>query len=208
MAEKSKVLISGFKPFGGATLNPSELLVNVLERDQIPGVELFTVVLPVEFDRSAEILLEKVKQIQPDLVIAFGQAEGRTAINPEKIAINLDDARIPDNSGDERKDVVIDKNGSDSYVTTLPIEMMVDAMKRAGYPAEISLSAGTFVCNHIFYKLQKILIGSNIRSGFVHLPLVTEQSSEFPGKFTMQLSEMVSATRVAIIAAANQLLNP
>jgi pyroglutamyl-peptidase len=201
MAEKSKVLISGFKPFGGATLNPSELLVNVLERDQIPGVELFTVILPVEFDRSAEILLEKVKQIQPDLVIAFGQAEGRTAINPEKFAINLDDARIPDNSGDERKDVVIDKNGSDSYVTTLPIEMMVDAMKRAGYPADISLSAGAFVCNHIFYKLQKTLSGSNIRSGFVHLPLVTEQSSEFPGKFTMDLEDMVSATKVAILSA-------
>ena len=201
MAEKSKVLISGFKPFGGATLNPSELLVNVLERDQIPGVELFTVILPVEFDRSAEILLEKVKQIQPDLVIAFGQAEGRTAINPEKFAINLDDARIPDNSGDERKDVVIDKNGSDSYVTTLPIEMMVDAMKRAGYPADISLSAGAFVCNHIFYKLQKTLSGSNIRSGFVHLPLVTEQSSEFPGKFTMDLKDMVSATKAAILSA-------
>jgi len=201
MAEKSKVLISGFKPFGGATLNPSELLVNVLERDQIPGVELFTVILPVEFDRSAEILLEKVKQIQPDLVIAFGQAEGRAAINPEKFAINLDDARIPDNSGDERKDVVIDKNGSDSYVTTLPIEMMVDAMKRAGYPADISLSAGAFVCNHIFYKLQKTLSGSNIRSGFVHLPLVTEQSSEFPGKFTMDLEDMVSATKVAILSA-------
>jgi pyroglutamyl-peptidase len=201
MAEKSKVLISGFKPFGGATLNPSELLVNVLERDQISGVELFTVVLPVEFDRSAEILLEKVKQIQPDIVIAFGQAEGRTAINPEKIAINLDDARIPDNSGDERKDVVIDKNGSDSYMTTLPIEMMVDAMKRAGYPAEISLSAGTFVCNHIFYKLQKTLSGSNIRSGFVHLPLVTEQSSEFPGKFTMDLEDMVNATKAAILSA-------
>ena len=201
MAEKSKVLISGFKPFGGATLNPSELLVNVLEQNQIPGVELFTVILPVEFDRSAEILLEKVKQIQPDLVIAFGQAEGRTAINPEKFAINLDDARIPDNSGDERKDVVIDKNGSDSYVTTLPIEMMVDAMKRAGYPAEISLSAGTFVCNHIFYKLQKTLSGSNIRSGFVHLPLVTEQSSEFPGKFTMELEDMVSATKAAILSA-------
>jgi pyroglutamyl-peptidase len=201
MAEKSKVLISGFKPFGGATLNPSELLVNVLERDQIPGVELFTVILPVEFDRSAEILLEKVKQIQPDLVIAFGQAEGRAAINPEKFAINLDDARIPDNSGDERKDVVIDKNGSDSYVTTLPIEMMVDAMKRAGYPADISLSAGAFVCNHIFYKLQKTLSGSNIRSGFVHLPLVTEQSSEFPGKFTMDLEDMVSATKAAILSA-------
>ena len=201
MAEKSKVLISGFKPFGGATLNPSELLVNVLEQDQIPGVELFTVILPVEFDRSAEILLEKVTQIQPDLVIAFGQAEGRTAINPEKFAINLDDARIPDNSGDERKDVVIDKNGSDSYVTTLPIEMMVDAMKRAGYPADISHSAGAFVCNHIFYKLQKTLSGSKIRSGFVHLPLVTEQSSEFPGKFTMELEDMVSATKAAILSA-------
>lgn len=201
MAEKSKVLISGFKPFGGATLNPSELLVNVLERDQIPGVELFTVILPVEFDRSAEILLEKVKQIQPNLVIAFGQAEGRTAINPEKFAINLDDARIPDNSGDERKDVVIDKNGSDSYVTTLPIEMMVDAMKREGHPADISLSAGAFVCNHIFYKLQKTLSGSNIRSGFVHLPLVTEQSTEFPGKFTMELEDMVSATKAAILSA-------
>ncbi|MEY2732922.1 MAG: hypothetical protein RLZZ523_793 [Actinomycetota bacterium] len=201
MAEKSKVLISGFKPFGGATLNPSELLVNVLERDQIPGVELFTVILPVEFDRSAEILLEKVTQIQPNLVIAFGQAEGRTAINLEKFAINLDDARIPDNSGDERKDVVIDKNGSDSYVTTLPIEMMVDAMKREGYPADISLSAGAFVCNHIFYKLQKTLSGSNIRSGFVHLPLVTEQSSEFPGKFTMDLKDMVSATKAAILSA-------
>lgn len=201
MAEKSKVLISGFKPFGGATLNPSELLVNVLERDQIPGVELFTVILPVEFDRSAEILLEKVKQIQPNLVIAFGQAEGRTAINPEKFAINLDDARIPDNSGDERKDVVIDKNGSDSYVTTLPIEMMVDAMKREGHPTDISLSAGAFVCNHIFYKLQKTLSGSNIRSGFVHLPLVTEQSTEFPGKFTMDLEDMVSATKAAILSA-------
>jgi pyroglutamyl-peptidase len=201
MAEKSKVLISGFKPFGGATLNPSELLVNVLERDQIPGVELFTVILPVEFDRSAEILLEKVTQIQPNLVIAFGQAEGRTAINLEKFAINLDDARIPDNSGEERKDVVIDKSGSDSYVTTLPIEMMVDAMKRAGCPADISLSAGAFVCNHIFYKLQKTLIGSNIRSGFVHLPLVTEQGSEFPGKFTMYLEDMVSATKVAILSA-------
>jgi pyroglutamyl-peptidase len=201
MADKSKVLISGFKPFGGATLNPSELLVYVLEQEQIPGVELFTVVLPVEFDRSAEILLEKVKQIQPDLVIAFGQAEGRTAMNPEKFAINLDDARIPDNSGDKRKDVVIDKNGSDSYVTTLPIEMMVDAMKRAGYPADISHSAGAFVCNHVFYKLQKTLSGSKIRSGFVHLPLVTEQSSEFPGKFTMELEDMVSATKAAILSA-------
>ena len=86
-------------------------------------------------------------------------------------------------------------------MTTLPIEMMVDAMKRAGYPADISLLAGAFVCKHIFYKLQKTLSGSNIRSGFVHLPLVTEQSTEFPGKFTMELEDMVSAAKAAILSA-------
>ena len=201
MADSTKVLISGFKPFGGATLNPSELLINVLEREHIPGVELFTAVLPVEFDRSTEILLEKIKQVQPELVIAFGQAEGRTAITPEKIAINLDDARIPDNSGDQRRNQAIDENGMDGYFSTLPIDAMVNAMKHAGHPAEISLSAGTFVCNHIFYQLQKSLRDSGIRSGFVHLPLATEQSAEFPEKFTMDLEKMVSATKAAILSA-------
>jgi pyroglutamyl-peptidase len=201
MADSTKVLISGFKPFGGATLNPSELLINVLEREHIPGVELFTAVLPVEFDRSTEILLEKIKQVQPELVIAFGQAEGRTAITPEKIAINLDDARIPDNSGDQRRNQAIDENGMDGYFSTLPIDAMVNAMKHAGHPAEISLSAGTFVCNHIFYQLQKSLRDSGIRSGFVHLPLATEQSAEFPEKFTMDLETMVSATKAAILSA-------
>ena len=201
MADSTKVLISGFKPFGGATLNPSELLINVLEREHIPGVELFTAVLPVEFDRSTEILLEKIKQVQPELVIAFGQAEGRTAITPEKIAINLDDARIPDNSGDQRRNQAIDENGMDGYFSTLPIDVMVNAMKHAGHPAEISLSAGTFVCNHIFYQLQKSLRDSGIRSGFVHLPFATEQSTEFPEKFTMDLETMVSATKAAILSA-------
>lgn len=201
MADTTKVLISGFKPFGGATLNPSELLINVLEREHIPGVELFTVVLPVEFELSTEILLEKVKQVQPKLVIAFGQAEGRTAITPEKIAINLDDARIPDNSGDQRRNQAIDKKGMDGYFSTLPIDVMVNAMKHEGHPAEISLSAGTFVCNHIFYQLQKSLRDSGIRSGFVHLPLATEQSAEFPEKFTMDLENMVSATKAAILSA-------
>jgi pyroglutamyl-peptidase len=201
MADKTKVLISGFEPFGGATLNPSKLLITALERDQIPGIEIFPIVLPVEFDRSAEILLDNVAKIQPELVIAFGQAEGRTAITPEKIAINLDDAPIPDNSGDQRKNYIIDKNSSDGYFSTLPIDVMVNAMKHAGYPAEISFSAGTFVCNHIFYELQKTLRDSEIRSGFVHLPLVTEQSAEFPKKFTMDLEEMVSATKVAILSA-------
>ncbi|NCX40811.1 MAG: pyroglutamyl-peptidase I, partial [Burkholderiaceae bacterium] len=180
MATITKVLISGFEPFGGAKLNPSELLVAELKRIEFKNLELSTVILPVEFDRASDVLLRKVNELKPEMVVAFGQAEGRTAITPEKIAINLDDARIPDNSGDQRKNQVIDKGGSDGYFSTLPVEAMVDAMKAVGYPAEISLSAGAFVCNHVFYSLQRALIGTGIRSGFVHLPLVNEQAAEFP----------------------------
>lgn len=203
MTTKTKVLVSGFEPFGGAKLNPSELLVHELKKIEFSDIELSTIVLPVEFDRAAEILLHTIKQVKPAVVIAFGQAEGRTAITPEKIAINLDDARIPDNSGDQRRNKLIDESGNDGYFSTLPIEKMVEAMKAGGYPAEISLSAGAFVCNHIFYSLQRELQGLGIRSGFVHLPLVNEQSEEFPGKFTMKLNEMVSAAKAAIIAAAD-----
>ena len=145
MTTKTKVLVSGFEPFGGAKLNPSELLVHELNKIEFNEIELSTVILPVEFDRAVDVLLRKVKELKPEIVIAFGQAEGRTAITPEKIAINLDDARIPDNSGDQRKNQVIDEGGSDGYFSTLPIEAMVDAMKAVGYPAEISLSAGAFV---------------------------------------------------------------
>ena len=203
MTTKTKVLVSGFEPFGGAKLNPSELLVAELKRIEFKNLELSTVILPVEFDRASDVLLRKVNELKPEMVVAFGQAEGRTAITPEKIAINLDDARIPDNSGDQRKNQVIDKGGSDGYFSTLPVEAMVDAMKAVGYPAEISLSAGAFVCNHLFYSLQRALIGTGIRSGFVHLPLVNEQAAEFPGKFTMELSAMVKAAKAAIIAAAD-----
>ena len=203
MTTKTKVLVSGFEPFGGAKLNPSELLVAELKRIDFENLELSTIILPVEFDRASEILLRTIRKEKPAVVIAFGQAEGRTAINPEKVAINLDDARIPDNSGDQRKNTIIDKSGDDGYFSTLPIEKMVETMNAGGYPAEISLSAGAFVCNHIFYVLQKELQGSGIRSGFVHLPLVSQQAAEFPGKFTMELNEMVKAAKVAIEAAAN-----
>ena len=203
MTTKTKVLVSGFEPFGGAKLNPSELLVAELKRIEFENLELSTVILPVEFDRASEILLRTIREEKPAVVIAFGQAEGRTAINLEKVAINFDDARIPDNAGDRRENQVIDEGGKDRYLSTLPIEAMVEAMKSGGYPAEISLSAGAFVCNHIFYALQKELQGSGIRSGFVHLPLVSQQAAEFPGKFTMELNEMVKAAKAAIEAAAN-----
>ena len=192
------ILVSGFEPFGGSSLNPSQLLVEELSREDIPGAELFSIVLPVEFARAAEILLSKVAEVKPDLVLAFGQAEGRASITPEKIAINFDDARIPDNAGNQRHQQIIDPAGADGYFSTLPVETMVDAMNKNGVPSAISLSAGTFVCNHIFYSMQRALLDTPIKSGFIHLPLVLEQTNEFPSQPTLELALMVRAIRAAI----------
>jgi pyroglutamyl-peptidase len=196
----TKVLVSGFEPFGGASLNPSQLLVERLAKESIPEVELKAIVLPVEFDRAAEILLEEVRGFSPQIVISFGQAEGRAAITPEKIAINLDSARIPDNAGDQRQNQVIREHGADGYFSTLPVEEMVAALKDVGVAGSLSLSAGSFVCNHIFYALQHELKGMNIKSGFVHLPLVPEQSSEFPNQPTMSLEDMLKGAKALILS--------
>ncbi len=193
-----KVLISGFEPFGGSSLNPSQLLVEALVKEKIDGALIDVIVLPVEFDRSAHLLLKRISETNPDFVVAFGQAEGRKAITPEKIAINLDNARIPDNSGDQRQNQEIDPNGADGYFTTLPVGEIISAINSAGVPAELSLSAGAFVCNHLFYQLQKNLKDKHVRSGFVHIPLVTEQGPEFPGQPTMELDDLVSGAKKLI----------
>lgn len=200
MSGEKRVLVTGFEPFGQSKLNPSQLLVEALTSEDLPGVELSALVLPVEFDRASEILLKEVAQISPDFVISFGQAEGRSGITPEKIAINLDHARIADNSGDQRQDSVIDELGNDGYFSTLPVNQIVEAIKSVGVESELSLSAGTFVCNHIFYKLQKELSNSSIKSGFIHIPLVPEQSAEFPGAPTMEINLIIRGAKAAILS--------
>lgn len=196
----TRVLVTGFEPFGGASLNPSQLLVEELAKEKLPGVDLKTAILPVEFDRAAETLLAKINEFSPSVVICFGQAEGRSTITPEKIAINLDDARIADNSGDLRKQQEIEVGGADGHFSTLPVEKMVLAINEAGVAASLSLSAGSFVCNHIFYRMQQALLGRGIKSGFVHLPLVSEQSAQFPNQPTMSLNQMISAAKAAILS--------
>ena len=198
--ERKKVLLSGFEPFGGSRLNPSQLLVEKLSQSSIEGVELAVIVLPVEFERATKLLLAKIRDFRPDVVMAFGQAEGRKAITPEKIAINLDNARIADNAGDLRQNRVINPDGSDGYFSTLPVEKMIESILKTGIPAELSLSAGAFVCNHVFYELQRTLIETEMKSGFVHVPLVPEQSSEFPGQPTMTLEELVRGAQAAILS--------
>ena len=189
----TKVLLTGFEPFGTATSNPSGEIVK-----QISGDNIVTAILPVTYAQSAERLLELIAKHNPDVVICLGQAEGRTQITPEKVAINLDDARLADNEGVLRNDVKILDNGPDSYFTTLPIKEMVDAAKAAGVPASVSLSAGAFLCNHVFYVAQNKFAGTKVRSGFVHVPLMDSQAPEFPGMPTMPLDQMVTAVRAML----------
>ena len=195
-----RVLISGFEPFGGSNFNSSQLVVEAISKESFTGLELFTVILPVEFGKAADVLLSKVKEIDPEIIITFGQAEGRKALTPEKIAINLDSARIPDNAGELRVNKVIIEKGADGYFSTLPIEKMVEAVKECGLESEISLSAGAFLCNHIFYHLQHKLLESGIKSGFVHLPLVNEQITQYPKQPSWALKDLVQGVKAAILS--------
>jgi len=189
----TKVLLTGFEPFGKATLNPSGEIVK-----RISGDNIITAILPVAYTQSAEALLALIEQHNPDVVISLGQAEGRTQITPERIAINLDDARLADNEGVSRIDEPILEDGPVAYESTLPIKEFVSAITAAGIPAAVSLSAGAFLCNHIFYVAQNRLKGTKVRSGFVHVPLMDEQAAEFPGLPTMPLDQMVKAVRTML----------
>ena len=189
----TKVLLTGFEPFGKASSNPSGEIVK-----QISGDNIITAILPVAYAQSAEALLKLIEQHNPDVVICFGQAEGRKEITPERVAINLDDARLADNEGVLRNDVKILADGPDAYFSTLPVKEIVEAIKAAGVPAAVSLSAGAFLCNHVFYVAQNKFAGTKIRSGFVHVPLMDEQAGEFPGLPTMPLDQMVKAVRTML----------
>ena len=189
----TKVLLTGFEPFGKATLNPSGEIVK-----QISGDNIITAILPVAYAQSAERLFALIAEHKPGVVICLGQAEGRTHISPERIAINLDDARLADNEGVIRNDVPIVAGGPVAYESTLPIKEIVKAINDAGVPAVVSLSAGAFLCNHVFYVAQDHFKDTKVRSGFVHVPLMDEQAGEFPGLPTMPLDQMVKAVRTML----------
>ena len=188
-----RILLTGFEPFGNATTNPSGEIVKQITMDNV-----FTAILPVAYTKSAEHLLALIAEHNPDVVICLGQAEGRTQITPEKVAINLDDARLADNEGVLRSDVKILEGGPDAYFSTLPVKDIVEAIKAKGVPAAVSLSAGAFLCNHVFYIAQNKFAGTHVRSGFVHVPLMDSQAPEFPGLPTMPLDQMVTAVRAML----------
>jgi pyroglutamyl-peptidase len=197
MASK-KVLLTGFEPFGGASFNPSGAVVQEIAEQGIDGIEIVTAILPVEFKRSAMILINLIETHKPSVVISLGQAEGRDFIGPEQVAINLADARIADNAGVKLKNQPINVDAADGYFSTLPIRAIVDAISALGINSKVSYSAGAFICNEIFFCTQSFLQGSAVTSGFIHIPLAPNQAAEFPGLPTMPIEDQVKAVRAAI----------
>jgi pyroglutamyl-peptidase len=197
----SRILVTGFEPFGGSTVNPSERLVQELAASPLPGVELATAVLPVAFARAAAALLDALRAAEPEIVVCFGQADGRTGISVERFAHNLDSDEPVDNDG-SRSGAVIDPDGPAAYASTLRVPDMVAALRAEGIPASESRDAGGFLCNHVFYVLmQAVQELPGVRGGLVHVPLLPEQAldSNLP---SMPLETLVRGARVALAAAA------
>lgn len=196
------VLVTGFDPFGGEQLNPSWEICTRLPRE-IAGARIETCRVPCEFRRAIEVLAEAIERHRPDAVISLGQAGGRTHLSVERVAINVDDARIEDNAGGRPIDEPIAANGPAAYFSTLPIKAMALAMRAAGAPAEVSNTAGTYVCNHVMYGVLHYLDGSGsaARAGFIHVPYAQEQALDVRDRPSMSLDTMVKGVRAAIEAA-------
>lgn len=198
------VLLTGFDPFGGDRLNPSWQVAERLRDETIAGHRVVVAQLPTAFARAPAALRTALRRHRPALVICVGQAGGRRAISFERVAINVVDARIPDNDGAQPVDAPVVRGGEAAYFATLPIKAMRAALDAAGLPAEISQTAGTFVCNQIFYVLMRALArmpAPRPRGGFVHVPWLPAQTADRPGAPSMPLDDMVAGLRIAIDTA-------
>ena len=176
-----RILVTGFEPFGGQSVNPSWEVAHALQGLVLAGAQVSAVQLPCVFAQALPALHQALAQHRPDIVLALGQAEGRCDLSLERVAINVQDARIPDNAGQQPIDVPVIEGGPAAYFSTLPIKALVAGLKVAGFPASVSQTAGTFVCNQVFYGLQHAVVGQGVYSGFMHLPLLPEQAAHWPG---------------------------
>lgn len=196
-----KVLVTGFDPFGGEKLNPALEAIKSLPA-QIQGAEVRWLEVPTVFYKSAKILEKEIRLYQPDIVLCVGQAGGRKGLTPERVAINQDDARIPDNEGNQPIDRPIQLDGPPAYFSSLPIKAMVQAIKEEGLTASVSNTAGTFVCNHLMYQVLYLVEKEfpNIKAGFMHIPYMAEQVVDKPHTPAMDLVDIVRGIEVAIRA--------
>lgn len=198
-----KALVTGFDAFGGDKVNPSSAAIARLKR-RTGGLAVTTAVLPTSFGRSAIALRGAIHEARPDIVLCVGQAGGRSELSLERVAINLQDARIRDNDGKQPIDRQVVRGGPAAYFSTLPVKACVAELRRAGLPASVSNSAGTFVCNHVFYALMDMAErhGLAFRGGFLHIPYLPEQAARQGGQPSMALDDIVRAIEIVLTVTA------
>ncbi|HUL57176.1 MAG TPA: pyroglutamyl-peptidase I [Usitatibacter sp.] len=199
---KEAVLVTGFEPFGGEKTNPSWDVCTQLP-GEIAGLRVETCRVPCEFRRAIEVVATAIERVHPSLVVCLGQAGGRARIGIERVAINVDDARIADNAGHQPVDELVAPNGPPAYFATLPVKAMAAAVRASGVPAEVSNTAGTFVCNHLMYGVLHYLAasGSRARAGFIHVPYSEAQAAGHRDSPSMAIATMVKGVSAAIAAA-------
>ena len=206
-----KLLLTAFDPFGGSHTNPALEAVKLVP-DRIGDVEITKLEVPTVFRKSVELVAAKMAELKPDAVLCIGQAGGRYDLTPERVAINLDDARIPDNEGNQPIDQKIFEDGAPAYFSSLPIKAMVAGIREAGLPASVSNTAGTFVCNHlmygVLYHIEKCYPG--MRGGFMHVPFVPSQtvalSAPAPSMCREDIARGIEAAIRAIAEHASDLV--
>lgn len=196
-----KILVTGFDPFGGESINPAIESVKRLP-DTIAGAEIIKMEIPTVFHKSINVIDEAIKEHDPDVILSIGQAGGRYDITVERIGINCDDARIADNEGNQMIDEPVFADGPAAYFVNLPIKAMVSEIQKAGIPASVSNSAGTFVCNHITYGVRHLVETKypGKRSGFIHIPFLPNQVLDKKGQPSMALSTIIDGLSAAIKA--------
>jgi pyroglutamyl-peptidase len=194
------VLMTAFEPFGGENINPSWEAVRTFDGKEMAGARIVVRQLPVVFATCGEVLTRALEEIQPDRVLCVGQAGGRYDITVERVAINVDDARIPDNDQQQPIDQPIVADGPAAYFSTLPIKAMVAALREVGVPASVSQTAGTFTCNHVMYSLLHWINtrNSKARGGFIHIPYMPEQAVHHPGVASMATASVIQALETSL----------
>ncbi|MDE2249663.1 MAG: pyroglutamyl-peptidase I [Pseudomonadota bacterium] len=196
------ILLTGFDPFGGETVNPSWEAVHELHGRRIGGHRVVARRLPTEFAASYRLLQEAIDALKPAIVLGVGQAGGRPLLSLERVAINLQDARIPDNAGAQPVDEPVIAGGPAAYFSTLPLKAMLAALREAGVPAEISHTAGTYVCNHIAYAMLHLTARQGgVRAGFIHIPYLPAQAARLRAAPSMAQAQVVQGLELALRTA-------
>ena len=200
-----KVLITGFDPFGGESVNPAYEAVKLLP-DTIAGAQIIKLEIPTVFSKSGPAVEAGIQEHQPDIVINVGQAGGRSCVTIEKVAINLADARIPDNAGEQPVDEVLQADGENAYFATIPVKAIVQNVRDHGIPCHVSYTAGTYVCNCVMYNVLYMAAKKypNIRAGFIHVPFAAEQAVDKANGMAFMSLEMIAKSLEYAIEATVQ----